>query len=217
MPDLCQLADVKDWLGIPATVTTDDAKLSRLISATSADFLSEIDRYDFLAADYTEVKRGRALVQPPPRPAMSFVAGRRLVMRHWPINSVTSLVLDGVTLPKSADGIAGGWYLDRNTDPENINVISLIDYLFTRLSTATIVYNAGYASVPADVTQAIIEWVAARYQLRSAASTSSVRVTEGRSQSEQVNYVPWDMPRSTARIVERYKTNTMALMYSERD
>jgi FAD/FMN-containing dehydrogenase len=135
-------------------------------------------------------------------------------MRHWPINSVASLVLDGVTVSQSTDGIMAGWYLDLNTDPENINTLSLVDYLFTRLSTVTIVYNAGYVAVPADLTQAAIEWVAARYQGRTAAGTSSIKVTEGRSQSEQATFVPFDMPRATKRVAERYKTNSLALMFS---
>jgi hypothetical protein len=62
MPDLCELADVKAWLGITDTVS--DTLLRRLISSTSQDFLNEVRRNDFTPAqDWTEhLFKGRILV-----------------------------------------------------------------------------------------------------------------------------------------------------------
>ena len=215
MPDLCQLADVKAWLSIGSGTTTDDALLTRLITATSADFLSEIDRYDFMAADYTEVRLGKGLrgilQSPEPEPPLR----RKTMARHWPLNSIASFTLDGAAITASADGIASGYWFDPNTDPENRSVVMLIGYAFTRWSTLTWQFNAGYTTVPTDVTQAVIEWIAARYRGRQGAGIGSLHITEGRSQAEGVAYTPWDMPQATSRIAQRYKTNALALMFED--
>ncbi len=214
--DLCQLGDVKAWLALGAN-TVDDALLTRLISATSADFLAEIDRYDFFSASYTEIMRGAALTAPRLRREFSFSEGQRFNMRHWPITAVASIVLDGTTLPASTDGLAAGWWVDTNTDPENQYVITLIDYVFTRLSTATVTYTAGYAATPTDVTQAVIEWVSSRYRLRQGIGLSSVHIAEGRSQSEGASFVPFDVPQATQRIIDRYLNSTIKLMFTSND
>jgi len=215
--DLCGLADVKSWLSIGTSATGDDSLLTRLITATSADFLAEIDRYDFFAASFTDVLRGRALAQIPIRMDEPYLGSHRIVLRHWPVNSITSLVLDGVTVPASTDGVASGYWLDTNTDPENRQTVTLIGYVFTQMSIATVAYDAGYEAVPGDVAQAAIEWVAARYRNRASGGMSSQRLSEGRSQSEDVSFVPWDIPKSTQRVIERYKTGAVALMFSTHD
>lgn len=215
--DLCALADVKGWLSIAATTTSDDALLGRLITATSTDFLAEIGRYDFFAADYTEARRGVALENVPLRVSSPYLVSHDLILRHWPVNSIASLVLDGATITASPDGIQSGYWLDPNTDPESKNIVKLIDYVFTKLSELTITYNAGYTSAPADVTQAVIEWVAARYRSRQSLGMASQRLVEGRSQSEEAAYVPWDMPKSTQRVVERYRSGTVSTMFSSHD
>src|SRR6185312_3694890 len=84
MPDLATLASVKLYLGI--TDSSSDALLGQLITAASQEFLNEIGRpLDFAAANYTE----------------RFCAWTtcKIYPKHYPINSVASVTLDGVALP----------------------------------------------------------------------------------------------------------------------
>jgi hypothetical protein len=186
LPDLTTLDAVKGWLAI--TQTGSDAILTALVTSTSADFLRAIERTDFLAADYTEVREGDG--------------NSRLAMRHWPITAVTALTVAGTTIAASADKIAPGYYLDADLDPERINQLYLVGSTFTDVAQVVVAYAAGYAEPPDDVAQAVIEWVAARYKGRPGAGVSSQREVGG----EHVTYdreAP--MPPTTAAVAERYK------------
>jgi hypothetical protein len=187
MADLTDLAAVKVWLAIATSGS--DAILTSLVTSTSADFLRAIARSDFEAADYTEVREGDG--------------GSRLVMRHWPINTIASITVAGVALDVSPDKVAGGYYFDDGLDPERLNEIYLAGGdSFADAAAVVVAYNAGYADVPEDVAQAVIEWVAARYKGRPGATLNSQREAGG----EHVTYdreAP--MPPTTAAVVERYK------------
>jgi len=187
VPDLTDIAGVKAWLAIGTSGS--DAILTDLITSTSADFLRAIDRTDFLAADYTEVRDGDG--------------GSRLVMRHWPINTIASITAGGVALAVSPDKVAGGYYFDADLDPERLNEIYLAGGdTFTDAAAVVVAYNAGYVDTPEDIVQAVIEWVAARYKGRPGAQIASQREAGG----EHVTYdreAP--MPPTTAAVAERYK------------
>lgn len=73
---------LKEWLGISAADETKDVALARLIAATSAAILDEIGRDVAIAADLVETydADGRAAIH----------------VRNPPINSVASVVVDGV-------------------------------------------------------------------------------------------------------------------------
>lgn len=118
MPDLCQLSDVKDWLTIPSEQVSDDVLLARLISATSADFLNEINRPDFAPSiKYMEFRQGNGL--------------QEIFLNHYPINAIYSVQIDGQTVPESPDGISDGWYFDPAADPENRIKLRLLGFQFT--------------------------------------------------------------------------------------
>lgn len=187
MADLTDLAAVKAWLAIATSGS--DAILTALVTSTSADFLRAIERTDFAAADYTEVREGDG--------------GSRLVMRHWPISSIASITVAGVALQVSPDKVAGGYYFDDGLDPERLNEIYLAGGdTFTDGAAVVVAYNAGYVDTPTDVAQAVVEWVAARYKGRPGAQLTSQREAGG----EHVTYdreAP--MPPTTAAVAERYK------------
>jgi hypothetical protein len=187
--DLTTLDAVKLWLAIPSTQPQADDTLAGLITSTSADFMRATGRTDFLADDYAEIREGDG--------------GQRLVMRHWPINTVGApFKIGAATITESADQIAPGYYFDEDLDPERRNEIYLVGYSFTDGALISIPYNAGYETPPADVRQAVTEWVAARYKGRPGAQLNSQREAGG----EHVTYdreAP--MPPTTAAVAERYK------------
>jgi hypothetical protein len=188
MPDLTNLTDVKAWLAIASTLNASDGILGELITSTSADFLRAIERVDFLADTYTEVREGDG--------------GSRMVLRHWPVTEITTLTIGGAAVEASADQIAPGYYLDAQLDPERVNQLYLVGATFTDGAQVVVAYPAGYAEAPGDVAQAVVEWVAMRYKGRPGAGLASQREAGG----EHVTYdreAP--MPPSTTACAARYK------------
>jgi hypothetical protein len=198
--DLTTLTNLKLWLPIPPTTTAEDVTLSRLITAVSADFTRATRRPDLLAADYTEVRQGDG--------------GTRLIAYHWPINSIATLRVGGVTITASTDKIENGYYVDEDIDPERIWNIYLIGSCFTDGAAIALDYNAGYAAVPGDIEQAVIDWIVYRYKGRPNVGTQQRRMAEGESVSvEQV-----DAPPNVLSVIERYtrKFPSVNRAYEER-
>lgn len=188
MPDLTTLSAVKDWLPIASGVTADDALLSGLITGVSSDFLRAIERPDLLTADYTEVRQGDG--------------DTRLSLRHWPVTAVSALTVGGATVTASADKIARGYYFDADLDPERRTQLFLAGGLvFTDAAVVSLSYSAGYATVPGDIAQAVVEWVCQRYKGRPNSSTVSRRSTEG----AEVRVDLSDAPETTKAVIERYR------------
>jgi hypothetical protein len=202
MADLCTLDDVKGWLVIPASTTAEDALLRRLISAVSSDFLRAIKRPDLTpAASYTEQRFGNGKTE--------------IFTYHWPINSITSVTIDDVAISASADGLADGYWLPTEPDLEQKTKINLTGFCFTRhgrdflrsvLNSSSkpnvvLVYNAGYAAVPSDIAQAVIDWVAYRYKGRQWIGQSSKHMNAG----ENVSFQNALMPETTKAVIEKYE------------
>jgi hypothetical protein len=181
--DLCVLGDVKKWL--PLDVDTDDSILSRLITATSEDALRAMRRPDLLAADYLEARQGDG--------------SSRITTYHWPINTVATLKIGGVTIAASADKIAAGYFFDLDIDPERVWNLYLNNYVFTDGAAVQLSYNAGYAAVPGDIAQAVIDWVAQRYKARP-----NVAMTRRRDEGETADTPMIDAPETTKAVIERY-------------
>lgn len=163
---LCTLANVKTFLLIPSSDTSQDALLTLLIASVSSQVESYCNRV-FGVADYTD--------NIPP----SFA--QYLQLLNIPVNTVTSITVEGSVVPsgeyflypqnKGCGQIyrPGGWYGPLATrgltyDP------------FAPLITVAVVYNAGYvlpgdspisgvASLPADIQLATAQMVAKAYNL----------------------------------------------------
>jgi hypothetical protein len=133
--DLTSLANVKAWLSPPLTSGTDDALLTRLISAASRFIMGYLDRPTLLSQPYAETRDG--------------LGGRMLLLRQWPVTSVTSLTVDGNLIPPvSLTGSAAGWLLDGwdGWTAGQPQALSLLGYAFPRgLQNVAIGYTAGYA------------------------------------------------------------------------
>jgi hypothetical protein len=195
MPDLTNLPDVCNWLAMPNPPLGAAATiLPELITNTSADFLREVGRPDFLAADYTEVREGDGDV--------------RMTMRHWPVNSVASVTVAGTGLAPSPDKIQDGYYIDTDLDPELRDQI-WVNGGITDAAPVVAVYNAGYAGAPGDVAQAVTEWVADRYTNRTGSGKSSQRAAGG----EHVTFEHEEdsIPAQVLRVIAKYKRSVPSL------
>lgn len=223
MGDLCQLDDVKDWLQIDRTDSTQDARLARLIAATSADFVNRINRPGFAGAeDYTE------LVE-----VANWQSESRLedvYLTNYPVNSVTSVTINEVTLAEwdSTQPDLLGWFFDDTLPPESRQKITLRglswpvfqSWFSPRRSIVRpepvrvqVSYEAGYETIPADVTQAVIEWIAFKKgfaDLQGADLTAqSIYLGQFRQDSMVANSVmkamTMDMPASVEQVIAQYR------------
>jgi hypothetical protein len=202
MADLCTLDDVKGWLVIPASTTAEDALLRRLISAVSSDFLRTIKRPDLTPA--AELHRA-ALRQRQDGDLHLSLADQ---FRHFCDHR-------HVAISASADGLADGYWLPTEPDLEQKTKINLTGFCFTRhgrdflrsvLNSSSkpnvvLVYNAGYAAVPSDIAQAVIDWVAYRYKGRQWIGQSSKHMNAG----ENVSFQNALMPETTKAVIEKYE------------
>jgi hypothetical protein len=209
--DLCKLEDVKAWANIAASTPTADALLTRLITAVSRDFMTAVDRHDLTPRKgYIEVvtidrrnPEGSRSCAGAAQKAISVVG-----LRHWPIQAITSVTIDGTAVVAS-DGTTDGFFYDENEEDEARNTLYLIgaSTSFNRDTAAIVVYDAGYNSVPEDIEQAVIEWVVFRYRTRDSVGQTSKHLNTG----ESIQYSQLDMPATTKAVIERYSRNEALL------
>jgi hypothetical protein len=159
--DLTTLDNIKDDLAIPATDTSSDATLGRFITEQSA-----------LVAQYCNqvfaVETVQDVIIPDRDPYPYQVAGMvaELQLSRWPVASITSVVdqvVTGVsnTLVAGTDFLldaARGWLT--KIDPNTGNPTGWAPDQYT------IQYQAGYATVPADLEMAVLRLVTARFKAR---------------------------------------------------
>jgi hypothetical protein len=80
--DLTSAAKIKAWRSPPLTTDADDGRIARVITAASVFLLNELQRA-LVSTAYQDVVDGDG--------------SHSLVLDQWPVTSVTSLVVDGVT------------------------------------------------------------------------------------------------------------------------
>jgi hypothetical protein len=227
MPDLCVLADVKDWLQIDSSDSSQDARLQRLITATSADFMNRINRPGLMPdSDYTE------LVE-----VMNWQTESRLedvFLSNWPVNSVSCVTINDVDLPEFDPDTPDvlGWVFNDALPPEARQKITLRglywpifgSWLTPRRSIlrpapmrVNVTYTAGYDAAPADVTQAVIEWIAFKKGLAElqGADQTSQWIQMGQFQqntmiaSSALKAASVDMPTSVAQVIMQYRLSVV--------
>lgn len=184
--DLTVLANVKQWLGIGDDVLADDDMLTRLVSAISTYVTAYLNR-QILSADYTE--------------QYTIGSGYQLTPENWPITAIKSLVINGNVIPASPDGIQDGYVFTDKT-------VFLNGYTFgfapfaqgARYLNVTLAYTAGYASVPLDLEQAVINLVSLRYQEKERIGQRSKSIA-----GEVVSFNLVDMPPDVQAILQMYR------------
>ena len=141
--DLTTLANVKAWLGLPSPPTPSDTTLSPLITAASRAIYAMLSRPSLLRQSYTDIVR---------------LEGERVFLNQWPVQSVVSVTLDGLTLPAVTPGeYALGYWLSQGdaAPPGRPQAIELSGVRTERRRMLIVNYFAGYfvqneaASVPA--------------------------------------------------------------------
>lgn len=159
--DLCALADLKAWLNVQTN--SEDALLQNLITRGSAQMLRWMNRDHIVATTYTENRDGNDALF--------------ILPRNFPLISVSSVTVNGVAIPGAADQVSAGFVIDgrkimlRGGSSAFYSLgpySSQYQYRFTRgFQNVQIVYQAGYANVPADLQQAAIEGFAYVYRRRT--------------------------------------------------
>lgn len=175
--DLTTLANVKAWLGL--SQPADDAIVARLITAESANVQSWLNR-TIAIAPYTETRDG--------------TGNAVILLRHPPVISITSLAVDGLAVPAATGLTDTGYRLAGRK-------LLLNTAIFTRgLGNVTVTYQAGYATPPPDLEQAVIELIALRYKERDRIGHSSKSLA-----GETVAFFIGDMPASVKTVLMQYR------------
>ena len=172
MSALCLLADVKTYLGI--TVTTTDAVLSSLITNVSAVIESYCNR-TFAQATYNDTRNG--------------TGSDRMFLANGPVTAVASVTIDGIAITAAPDAITAGYVFD-----DSLVYLRPGGFYPSRFNkgvqNCTIVYTAGYATIPADVAQVCIEIVAFHFAKRDRVDKAS----ETLGTSQTISFSQADMP-----------------------
>jgi hypothetical protein len=134
--DLTTLADVKSWLG--RTDTNSDTLIAALITRASRSICSYLQRPLLLPHSVSEVHDG--------------TGGNILVLKEWPVLSVSSVVIDGIAIPQAAQQ-SHGWVLDawNGVPPGRMQALRLRGYAFgsgspgaRNAASVQVTYQAGY-------------------------------------------------------------------------
>jgi hypothetical protein len=180
--DFTTLPDVRAWLqnGQSSFPITDDALLSRLITAASQYIQTWVNRQIALA-DYVEVRDG--------------TGGHRLQFGCFPVVTVQSLTVDGQTVPQAASSCSAGYSFSTSQ-------LSIRGYKFSRgAQNVVIAYTAGYATTPPDIAQACVELVALRYRER----TRIGEISKSLGGVETVSYSQKDLSDPIKTLLQQYR------------
>jgi len=195
MSNLTTLDRALQWLGL----TSDPQDLvARLITATSQQVETYLG-YAVLQQSYTRTFNGHGL--------------KLLFLPDVPLVSVQSLIINGQTIPQGS--VVGGtqqsgFYHDDVS-------IGLIGYAFRHgFQNITATYTAGRTSVPADMEQAVINWMKMSWanQSQIGIGVNVTKIKAGTSEIDfggdgnvtNVNVVP--MPSSVYAVLSIYQRNT---------
>lgn len=185
MSQLCQLSDVKEYLG--ATDTNTDQVLTDLIARASTQIETYCNRV-FAQASYTETRNGGC--------------GPKMFLLNGPVLSVTSVSVDGQVVPPAPDAVSYGFVSDDTTvyiRPANGRAGGPMEFR-KGIQNVTVVYTAGYVTTPPDVSQACIELVAYKFAKRQRIDKSSETLGQQQTQA----YSMADMPASVRSALQPY-------------
>lgn len=193
MADLTTIGNVKAYAQI--TDNASDAVLSRLISAFSAWFLNQVNRGALISATYTEQRNGQG--------------GDSLTTINWPIQSVTSLSVDGNAIPASPGPNQFGYFFDSYTvwivAPGGCGSRGSRSRFTRGRGNVQIVYQAGYATVPLDIEQAVIDQVLFTFRRQPNLGT----VSQQMNGITTVSFSQKDLAPGVSLVVENYKDKTV--------
>ncbi|MBF3650512.1 phage head-tail connector protein [Burkholderia pseudomallei] len=190
--DLTTLANAKQWLNVPSTVTGDDAMLTRLVSAASQFVQTYLNR-TIASAAYTEKHTGSG--------------SNTLALPNYPITAVSSLAIRGVPIAASADGVQVGYTFDDRF----LYLIGNVgfsafpngaDGQFPKWPPlgVQVAYTAGFAATPPEIEQAVLELIGLKYSDRNHFGQVSKSIN-----GEVVSFSVADMPASVRTLLNNYR------------
>jgi uncharacterized phiE125 gp8 family phage protein len=174
---LATVEQIKGYLAIGSVA--DDALLARMLDAASGFIQTWINRSLELQS-YSALLDGNG--------------SDTLVLRNFPIVSVAELRINGAVIAAAASDSAIGYWHDDSR-------LVLRGLVFPRgRGNVRVSYQAGFASPPADLTQACIEMVSLRYREKDRVGL----VSKGLA-GETTAYSLKDMPESVRTLLNRYR------------
>jgi hypothetical protein len=177
MADLTTLSNAKQFLRI--TGTTDDALITRLVTACS-EFIQTWLNKELSIQTYTEKFSG--------------TGNQFHICGDYPITSITSVVVNDLSIPLSQNTNTAGYI---NDDEQ----IALQGYVFARgRLNCVITYQAGYSIIPPEIEQACLELIATKYKQIEHIEQSS-KVVAG----ETVAFITSDIPAFIKVTLKNYK------------
>ena len=179
-PDFCTLSDIRGYLGLEESFTSDDATLARLAMAASAWLKTAIGR-DITSTIYDETYNGDGT--------------QSLVLLNAPVQTVYSLTVDGVAITARTATDAG--YVVQNdrlylSGALNTGLSSRSGTYFARgFANVEVQYMAGYSSVPDDVKQAAIYMASEAYERRKRVGIMSRGIAGEATTFQMLSLDPW--------------------------
>jgi hypothetical protein len=185
-------------LPIPVTAAATDAVLARLITSSSYYLLAKMSRTTFNPVlNYNEVRNGNG--------------GQRMALRFWPVTAVNSVTVDGISVPKSPDGVQAGW----SSDGVSVFLIGSFNIGFPRFAPGASpgLFRSGFQNVqfnynynppvlPPDVVQACVELVSLKQVVgRQKIGLKSEALTGIGTNS----YITGAVPDSVQAVIDKYK------------
>jgi len=171
MADLTTLAAVKGYMGL--TSSDADTLLSRLISAASAWVETYLSR-PVLATSVQQWRNGHN--------------GAVMVVPYTPVTAVSVVMVDGLTIPASAVSFTP-------------LAVKLTGYRFTAgIQNVRIDYTAGYATVPPDIEQCVIEACALSFKRKDHLDVSSKSLA-----GETISFITAAFTPSAKQVLDQYR------------
>lgn len=175
---LVETTDVRNFLSL--AVDQDEDLLLSLIAAASAFVLKYIDVEGFEIKSYTQKYNG--------------TGSNVLCPDNRPITAVASLAIDGIAVSASINCSDAGYVFDKYG-------IYLRSHRFCEgVMNVDVTYSAGYAVVPDDIKQAVIEIVAEKYQRRLRVGISSKTIGQ-----ESIAFSQNDLTPHARIVLNQYK------------
>ena len=206
--DFVTLSQLKTWIeSMSMDPSPDDGVLALIITAVSQDMLTRMSRTTIFNVDYQEWYDGSG--------------SATLPIDQWPITAVNTLKVNGVILQPSSDHLQPGYIVSR--DKKFIQLVGAgglvpgfgfggggISASFSRrcgnvftqgIGNVYVDYNAGFAFVPADLSEACLLIIDHDYRRRGWVDKAQIAIPQG---GGTTTYRMWEIPPRAQFIIDRY-------------
>lgn len=198
--DICSLAQVKDWLGIPASNTDDDSMIQGLITSFSQFVINKTGILSFNSVqNYVDVYDGNG--------------NYRIFLNNRPITTVSSVIIGAYTVPQSTSLTSPGWFIEQSKKSIAFRSVgsalmppqSIYPYSFVSgVGNIQISYSAGYTRCPLDLQEACFKSVAIYYRRKDYIDLASKSLSAGAGVSGTITYRLWDLPPEIKSVIDFY-------------